>query len=144
MDTPDPVAPEVRRRMRAVVTTAIASRRMTLAEAAAEARGLGRGLQPALPASVVEDAVTEILRELSALPPQPEAVEHQGVPLRPAAPEEVADALAYAMTFDSRGKARRTGVEYAAKLAAEGLVRHLQASGYVIMRKPPLAPHGSR
>lgn len=144
MDTPHPVDPEVRRRMRAVIATAIASRSMTIPEAAAEARGLGRGLQPGLPVSVVAEAVTEILRELAALPTSPDPVEHKGHPLRPAAPEEVADTLAYAMTFDERGKARRTGVEYAAKLAAEGLVRHLLASGFVVMRKPPLAPHGAR
>jgi len=48
---------------------------------------------------------------------------------------EVADSLAYAMRFDERGKARRTGVEYPAKVAAEQLVRQLTASGFVIMAR---------
>ena len=38
------------------------------------------------------------------------------------------------MRFDERGKARRTGVEYLAKVPAEQLVRQLAASGFVVMR----------
>src|SRR5690242_1098447 len=64
MSEPSPVSPEVLRRMREVITTAIATCSMAVQEAAAEARGLGRGLQPALPAEVVATAVTELLREL--------------------------------------------------------------------------------
>jgi hypothetical protein len=124
--------------MREVISTAIASRRSSIVEATAEARGLGRGLQPALPASTIDAALTDILRDLGAYQPQA-AVEVDGQWLRPAGPEEVADSLAYAMRFDSSGKARRTGVEYAATVAAEQLVRQLTMSGFVVMRRgaPP-------
>jgi len=135
--------PEVYRLMHATIATAIATRRTSIAEAAAEARGLALGRQPALPASVVGDAVAIILDELGAGSRLREAVEHDGKGLLPAEPEEVADALAYAMRFDERGKARRTGAEYAAKLAAEHLVRHLLLSGYVVLRKPAGPQHSA-
>jgi hypothetical protein len=139
-----PIDPEVLRRMREVISTAIASRRSSIAEAAAEARGLGRGLQPALPATTIDAALTDILRDLGAYQPQA-AVEVDGQWLRQAGPEEVADSLAYAMRFDSTGKARRTGVEYAARVAAEQLVRQLTMSGFVVMRRdaPPPSAEGA-
>lgn len=125
--------------MREVITTAIATRSMTVQEAATEARGLGRGLQPALPAEVVAKAVTELLRELGCYQAPMPAEDAAGGTLSPADPAEVADSLAYAMRFDERGKARRTGVEYASKLAADQLVQQLTASGYVVMRRRPAA-----
>ncbi|MGG5823769.1 hypothetical protein [Falsiroseomonas sp. HW251] len=142
MTASGPIDSEVLRRMREVLVTAIASRSASLAEAAAEARGLGRGMQPALPASAIDAALNDILRSVGAYQAPPGPVEHDGRRLLPAAPEEVADALAYAMRFNERGKARRTGLEYASKLAAAELVRHLLASGFVLMRHSP-APHHS-
>jgi hypothetical protein len=53
----------------------------------------------------------------------------------------LSDSLAYAMRFDERGKARRTGVEYASKIAAEQLVHRLLASGFVLMRRAPTTSH---
>jgi hypothetical protein len=144
MDEASPVDRETLRRMREIVSVAIASRRCTVGEAAAEARGLCRGLHPGLPATAIDAAVKAILRDLEALPPAPEVVEVDGRRLSPASPEDVAESLAYAMRFDERGKARRTGVEYASKLAADQLVKQLLASGFVVMRKPPAADHGSR
>jgi hypothetical protein len=144
MDELNAIDREALRRMRSIISTAIATQSCTVSEAAAEARGLARGLHPALPTPVIEAAVVAILSELGALPPKPEPVEVDGRPLRPAAPEDVAEALAYAMRFDERGKARRTGVEYASKLAADQLVRQLHLSGFVVMRKPPAADHGAR
>ncbi|MFC7477749.1 hypothetical protein ACFQS7_25585 [Dankookia sp. GCM10030260] len=47
----------------------------------------------------------------------------------------MADALAYAMRFDERDKARRTGIEYASQLAADQFVRQLTANGLVFMRR---------
>ena len=139
MTSPSPIDPEVLRRMREVISTAIATRRAAVAVAAAEARGLGRGLQPALSASTIDAAVTDLLRSLDAYQPPPEPVEVDGQWLRPASQQEVADSLAYALRFDASGKARRTGVEYAAQAAAEQLVRQLSMSGYVMMRRggPP-------
>ncbi|MFC7477775.1 hypothetical protein ACFQS7_25720 [Dankookia sp. GCM10030260] len=116
---------------------AIATRSMTVLEAAAEARGLGRGLKPALQAEIVGRAVTDLLRDLGCYQALPAAEDAAGTALSPADPAEVADSLAYAMRFDERGKARRTGVEYASQLAAGQLVRHLTASGYVVMRRCP-------
>jgi hypothetical protein len=137
MTEPSPISPDVLRRMREVITTAIATRSMSVQEAAAEARGLGRGLQPALPAEAVARAVTDLLRELGCYQAPPAAEDADSAALSPADPVEVADSLAYAMRFDERGKARRTGVEYASQLAADQLVRQLTASGYVVMRRRP-------
>jgi hypothetical protein len=144
MDELSLVDREALRRMRAIISTAIATQSCTVGEAAAEARGLARGLHPALPTPVIDAAVVAILTELGAYQPPPEPVKVNGYPLRPATPEEIAGTLAYAMRFDERGKARRTGVEYASKLAADQLVRQLLASGFVVMRKPPAPDHGSR
>ena len=114
---------------------------MSIQEAAAEARGLGRGLQPAVSAEVVAAAVTDLLRELGCHR-APQVVEDaSGAALSPVDPAEVANSLAYAMRFDERGKARRTGVEYASQLAADQLVRQLTASGYVVMRRRLTAGH---
>ena len=57
-----------------------------------------------------------------------------------ASPEEVANALAYALRYDERGKPRRGGWDFAAGLAAEWLTEHLRRSGFVIMRAPPGRP----
>ena len=145
-DAPDAsLAPEVLELMRRIIATAIATRRASLAEAAAEARGLARGRHPKLPYPVIDAAVDGILRDLGAQRPPlplPELAEDAGAPLVPALPEEVADALAYAMRFDERGKARRTGHEYAAHLAADQLLRYLGASGFVVARRRPPASGG--
>jgi len=135
MHEPSPVDPEVLRRMRQLIVIAIAQRSKAWMEAAAEARGLCRGMQPALPETVIDEAVERVLRELDLLLPRPETVSVGERRLISVETFEVADSLAYAMRFDERGKARRTGVEYVAKLAAEQLVRQLTASGFVIMRQ---------
>jgi hypothetical protein len=136
---PSPIAPDVLRLMRQVVETAVATRRAGLPEAAAEARGIARGRHPDLPLAAIDEAVAAILIDLGVLPPvrQRGAIDApaDGVPLQAAAPEEVADALAYAMRFDERGKARRTGHEYAARLAADQLVHQLLRSGFVVARR---------
>jgi hypothetical protein len=48
--------------------------------------------------------------------------------------KEIAAALAHALRFDARGKARRGGGHLAASLAAERLTEHLRPSGFVLMR----------
>ena len=60
-----------------------------------------------------------------------------------ASPEEIADALSYALRFDERGKPRRGGWDFAAGLAAERLAEHLRRSGFVIMRAPVARPHSA-
>lgn len=140
MNAPAPLDPEVLRRMREILVAAITTRSASLREAAAEARGLARGLCPRLPTAAMDEAMKGLLIELDAYaPPMPPDLDSQG--LRPADPAEVADSLAYAMRFDERGKARRTGVEYASKIAAEQLVQRLLASGFVLMRRAPTAPY---
>ena len=58
-------------------------------------------------------------------------------------PEEVAEALSYALRYDERGKLRRSGWDFAASLAAEQLTEHLRRSGFVIMKAPPSRPHSA-
>ena len=60
-----------------------------------------------------------------------------------ASPEEVAEALSYALRYDERGKPRRSGWDFAASLAAEHLTEHLRRSGFVIMKAPPSCPHSA-
>lgn len=133
--------PDTLRRMRELIRNAIATRAMPIAEAAAEARGLAQGIHPRAPRGAVLEAVEAILRDLGAWqdPPTPEILSNE--PLLPATPEDVADALAFAMRFNERGKARRIGVEWASQLAAEQLVAGLARSGFVLMRRHPRPPH---
>jgi hypothetical protein len=59
---------------------------------------------------------------------------------------EVADlvaALAYALRFDARGKPRKGGWDFAADLAAEWIAEHLRRSNFVVLRRPPGAPHSA-
>jgi hypothetical protein len=62
--------------------------------------------------------------------------------LAAATPEEIAEALSYALRFD-RGKPRRGGWDFAAGLAAERLADHLRRSGFIIMRARPTRPHSA-
>ncbi len=50
-------------------------------------------------------------------------------------------ALAYALRYDARGKPRKGGWDHAADLAAEWLAEHLKRSNFVVLRRPPSAPH---
>ena len=63
--------------------------------------------------------------------------------LAAATPEEIAEALSYALRYDERGKPRRGGWEFASALAAERLAEHLRRSGFVIMRSRPGRPHSA-
>ncbi|MBD0274654.1 MAG: hypothetical protein ICV73_22335 [Acetobacteraceae bacterium] len=57
---------------------------------------------------------------------------------------DVADlvaALSYALRFDARGKPRKGGWDHAADLAAEWLAEHLKRSNFVVLKRPPGAPH---
>ena len=49
--------------------------------------------------------------------------------------------LAYALRFDARGKPRKGGWDHAADLAAEWLAEHLKRSNFVLLKRPPGAPH---
>lgn len=59
-------------------------------------------------------------------------------PLRPALPDEIADALAFALRYDGRKRVHHAD-DLMARIAAERLVKHLERSGFVVMKKPPAA-----
>lgn len=56
-------------------------------------------------------------------------------PLRPATPEEIAESLSFALRWDGRRRVHHAD-EAMARITAERLVRHLERSGYVLMRRP--------
>ena len=58
------------------------------------------------------------------------------VDLRPATPEDLAEALAFALRYSGRKRVRDSR-EIMARIVAERLVEHLERSGFVIMKKPP-------
>lgn len=61
--------------------------------------------------------------------------------LVPATRDELMHAFAYALRFDERGKPHRLAVDDMARLTAQTLLRQLELSGYVVMKRPPPAPH---
>ena len=56
--------------------------------------------------------------------------------LMPAAPEDLADALAFALRFDGRKRKHDAG-EIMAQIVARRLVDHLERAGFVVMKRPP-------
>ncbi len=60
--------------------------------------------------------------------------------LRPAAPDEIEQALAHALQFDGR-KAFKMSGEMMAKITAAHLVECLRRSGFVIMKAPAAPAH---
>ena len=71
-------------------------------------------------------------------PPAPNSTD-----LAAATPEEIAEALSYALRYDERGKPRRGGWDFAAGLAADRLTEHLRRSGFVIMRARSSRSHSA-
>jgi hypothetical protein len=61
--------------------------------------------------------------------------------LTPATPDDLVDALAFALRFDGR-KRKHDAAEIMARIVAERLVEHLERSGFVVMKTPPIG--GSR
>jgi len=55
-------------------------------------------------------------------------------PLHPADPDDLCQALAFALTHDGR-RQFKTSSESMARITAEHLVRHLGMSGFVVMRR---------
>ncbi len=59
-----------------------------------------------------------------------------GERLTPASPDDLADALAFALRF--QGRKRNHGAdEIMAEIVAKRLVEHLERAGFVIMKRPP-------
>jgi hypothetical protein len=65
---------------------------------------------------------------------------HLGMPdapsLRPATADEIAEALAFALRYHGRKRVNHAD-DAMARITAERLVQHLQASGFVLMKRPP-------
>ena len=62
--------------------------------------------------------------------------------LRPATRDERAQSLSFALRF--KGRNREHGAdEIMANITAGRLIEHLERSGFVVMCKPGLAPHGA-
>jgi hypothetical protein len=57
--------------------------------------------------------------------------------LTPAKPEEIAGALAFALRYSGR-KRVHDAAEMMAGIVAKRLVEHLERSGFVVMKKPPI------
>jgi hypothetical protein len=62
--------------------------------------------------------------------------------LRPATPDEIATTLSFALRYDGRKRVRQ-GDELMARIVADRLVKHLERSGFVVMKKPPALAHNS-
>jgi hypothetical protein len=61
--------------------------------------------------------------------------------LRAATTDELVQALAFALRYDGRRRVHHAD-SVMALIAAERLAAHLEQSGFVVMKKPPLRPHG--
>ena len=57
--------------------------------------------------------------------------------LTPASPDDLADAIAFALRFDGR-KRKHDAAEIMARIVAKRLVEHLERSGFVVMKRPPI------
>jgi hypothetical protein len=57
-------------------------------------------------------------------------------PLRPASADEIVDALAFSLRYDGR-KRVRDAEDAMARITAQRLVRHLQQSGFMLMKTAP-------
>jgi hypothetical protein len=60
--------------------------------------------------------------------------------LTPATPDDLAQALAHGLRFNGRKKFHQ-GDALMAQITAEHLIKHLEMSGFVVLRKPPAAGH---
>ena len=57
--------------------------------------------------------------------------------LTPASSDDLADALAFALRYSGRKRTHHAG-EMMAAIVAKRLVEHLERSGFVVMKKPPI------
>ena len=58
--------------------------------------------------------------------------------LRPATAEEIAQSLSYALRYEGRKRVHHVD-DIMARITADRLVRHLEKSGYVLMKRPAAA-----
>ena len=62
--------------------------------------------------------------------------------LRPATPDELAATLAFALRYDGRKRVHHAD-SMMARIAADRLVRHLEQSGFVVMKWPDPVAHSA-
>ena len=62
--------------------------------------------------------------------------------LRPATAQEIATALSFALRYDGRKRVHHAD-DAMARITADRLVRHLEQSGFVLMKRPPLGAPSS-
>lgn len=55
--------------------------------------------------------------------------------LRPATEQEIVDSLAFALRYEGRKRVNHAD-DMMARITADRLVRHLQGSGFVLMKQP--------
>ena len=58
--------------------------------------------------------------------------------LRPATPDEIAEALSFALRYEGRKRVHHAD-DMMARITADRPVRHLERSGFVVMKSPPAA-----
>jgi hypothetical protein len=61
--------------------------------------------------------------------------------LTAADPQDLADAIAFALTFSHRKRVHDSDA-FMARITADRIVRHLEQARYVIMKRPPIAGGG--
>lgn len=103
--------------------------------AAEDVREVARAHFPAATMAMIEEAVASVVPD----PQGPARItpEWQGEGLFQASVDELVGSIGYGLRFDERGKARRTGAEFTATLAAAQIVRQLTMSGYLFFKRPP-------
>jgi hypothetical protein len=57
--------------------------------------------------------------------------------LTPAAPEDIAESVAFALLFSGKKRVHDSD-RLTASIAAKHIVRHLERSGFVLMKRPPV------
>lgn len=62
--------------------------------------------------------------------------------LTPADPRDLAEAVAFALRFESRRRVHSAD-EYMAAITAESVVRHFERAGFVVMKRRPLDGHSA-
>ena len=58
--------------------------------------------------------------------------------LRPASPDEIAESLSFALRYEGRKRVHQTD-DAMARITPDRLVRHLERSGFVLMKRHPAA-----